>query len=110
MDFLARFTEECDILGMTEGQCFMALPKFLGENSATQYRACHHGGHDGGITAWPEAVQYFLRTYATPGAIIRATSDLRTIRQLQDEDKSAYPARINEAATAVETYTSKTRK
>ena len=45
-----------------------------------------------------EAVQYLLRTYATPGAIRRATSDLRTIRQFPDEDESAYAARINEAA------------
>ena len=98
LDFLARFTEECDILGMTEGQAFMALPKFLAKTAATQYRARQHGGHAGGITAWPEAVQYLLRTYATPGAIRRATSDLRTIRQLPDEDESAYAARINEAA------------
>ena len=71
---------------MTEGQAFMALPKFLAKTPATQYRARQHGGHAGGITAWSEAVQYLLLTYATPGAIRRATSDLRTIWQLPDED------------------------
>ena len=98
LDFLASFTEEFDILGMTEGQAFMELPKFLAKTAATQYRVRQHGEHAGRIPAWPEAVQYLLRNYATPGAIRRATSDLRTIRQFPDEDKSAYAAIINEAA------------
>ena len=76
----------------------MVLPKFLAKTAATQHRACQHGGHAGGITAWTEAVQYLLRTFATPGAIRRATEDLRTIRQLPDEEESEYAAIINDAA------------
>ena len=83
---------------MTEGQAFMEFPTFLAKTAATQYRARQHGGHVGEITAWPEAVQYLLRNYETPGVIRRAASYLRTIRQLPDEDESAYAARINEAA------------
>ena len=49
LDFLARFTEECDILGMTEGQAFMTLRNFLAKTSETQYRALQHGGHAGAI-------------------------------------------------------------
>ena len=37
-------------------------------------------------------------TYATPGAIRRETSYLRTIRKFSDKDESSYAARINEAA------------
>ena len=98
LDFLARFTEECDTLGMSEGQAFMALPKFLSKTASTQYRARQHGGSSGGITCWPEAVQYLLRTYATPSAIRKATSDLRSVQQLENEDESAYAARVSEAA------------
>ena len=63
----------------------MALSKLLAKTAATQYRARQHGGNSGGITAWPESVQYLIRTYTTPGATRRATSDLRTIWQLPDE-------------------------
>ena len=52
LDFLASFTEEFDILGMTEGQAFMELPKILTKTEEKQYRARQHGGHTGGITAW----------------------------------------------------------
>ena len=76
----------------------MAFPNFLKKSVSTQYRARQYGRHARGITAWAESVQYLLRTYATPSSIRRPTSDLRTIRQLPDEDESAYAARINEAA------------
>ena len=60
---------------MAEGQSFISFPKFLAKTPEPRYRARQHGGHDRGITAWPEAVQYLLRTYATPGAIRRETSE-----------------------------------
>jgi len=42
-DFLTRMVEECDTLGMSEAQSFMALPHFLSDNARTQFRAMQSG-------------------------------------------------------------------
>ena len=97
-DFLARFAEECDTLKMSEGQAFVALPHFLKGRAETQYRASANSISTGGVAYWPEAVQYLLRSYATPAAISRATKELNSITQIWDEDKITYASRINEAA------------
>ena len=89
--------EECDTLGMSEAQSFMALPHFLSDNARTQFRAMQSGSRTSGVTCWPEGVQYLLRTYATPAAIRNATNELRSIRQSTDEDELAYGARVNHA-------------
>ena len=41
-DFLTRMVEECDTLGMSEAQEFMALPHFLSNNARTQYLSLIH--------------------------------------------------------------------
>jgi hypothetical protein len=97
-DFLTRMVEECDTLGMSEAQAYMALPHFLSDTARTQYRAMHTGSRSSGVTCWPEAIQYLLRTYATPSAIRNATAELRNICQSNDEDELTYGARINHAA------------
>ena len=62
-DFLARYVNEADMLDMTEAQAFIALPTFLSEPAETQFRTNLSGAsRHGGITCWPEAVQYMLRT------------------------------------------------
>jgi hypothetical protein len=56
-----------------------------------------NGARSGGVSCWPEAVQYLLGTYATPAAIRGAISDLRSLRQKWDEDEIAFAARVNQA-------------
>ena len=65
LDFLTRMVEECDTLGMSEAQEFMALPQFLSDNARTLYRAMKSVSRISGVTCWPEGVQYLLRTYDT---------------------------------------------
>ena len=97
-DFLARFAEECYTLKMSEGQAFVALPHFLKGRAETQYRASANSIGTGGVAYWPEAVQYLLRSYATPAAIRRATKELNSITQIWDEDEITHASGINEAA------------
>jgi hypothetical protein len=97
-DFLGRLTEECDTLKMSEGQAFIALPHFLKGRAETQYRASANSSRSGGVSSWPEAVQYLLRTYATPAAIRKATKEFNSVTQEWDEDETTYAARVNEAA------------
>ena len=90
--------EECDTLGMSEAQAFMALPHFLIDNARTQYRAMQSGSRTSGVTCWQEGEQYLLRTYATTTAIRNATNELRSVRQTADEDELGDRARINHAS------------
>ena len=97
-NFLTRFVEECDTQEMSEAQAFLAIPHFLTGTAERHYRAAVHGGKSGGVSCWPEAVQYFLRTYATAATISSAIRDLRDIRQQSNETELEYAARINDAA------------
>ena len=97
-DFLSRFVEQADTLRMTEMQAFVALPHYLSGTAENQFRAIRNGARSGGVTCWSEAVQYFLRTYATPSAIREAVNHLRDIRQLPKETELEYSARLNNAA------------
>ncbi len=97
-DFLTRLTEEADTIGMTESQAFLALPHYLGGAAAEQFRASKHGGHSGGVTNWPAAVNYLLATYATPSAIRDATQAYRNLKQKAEESELAFSARVSQAA------------
>lgn len=99
-DTLTRFVEEADTLGMTEAQAYLCLPYFLTDQASRQYRAARNATRSftGGISCWPEAVQYVLRTYATPAAIREAVTALRGISQRADENELDFSARLNTAA------------
>ena len=96
-DFLTRFVEECETLEMTEPQAFIALPHFLTKPALPLYRAARSADTSTRkISAWPECVQYFLSSYATPGVIRSALNDLRvTTKKGHTEDELDYAARLN---------------
>lgn len=96
-DFLTRFVEEADTLSMSEAQAFVALPHFLVGNANKQFRASRNGSRSssGGVSCWPEAVQYLLRTYATPSAIRDAINSLHALKQQANESELDYSARVN---------------
>ena len=97
-DFLTRFVNEADMLNMSEAQAFIALPTFLADPAETQFRTTLSGAsRRGGVTCWPEAVQYLLRTYATAFAMREVLADLRNIKQNANESEESYRKRLNEA-------------
>ena len=57
---------------MNEGHLVTCLPQFLTKRAAQAYRAIASRGRGGSLTKWPEAVQYFLRTYGTDRSIQKA--------------------------------------
>ena len=59
-DFLARFVEEADTLGMSESQAFVALLKFLRDSAEQQFQAIRNGARLGGVACWPEAVRHLI--------------------------------------------------
>ena len=97
-DFLTRFVNDADILAMSEAQAFIALPTFLADPAETQFRTNFSGGsRRGGITCWPEAIQYLLRTYATAAVMREALDILQNIRQSSIEVEEDYFKRLNQA-------------
>ena len=97
LNFLTRFVEEADIIKMTEAQALLALPHYLMDSAETQFRASIKGARSGGITSFPEAIQYLLRTYATPSALREAVNAVRDIRQQANETENEYNIRLSNA-------------
>ena len=91
-EFLNRFVDEADMLDMTEAQAFITLPYFLKGYAHEQFRTIKDASTaaEGGVTSWPEAVQYLLRSYATSDIISSATLALRSLRQKFDETEMDY--------------------
>lgn len=99
-EFLSRFVVEANTLRISEAQAFVALPHFLRKLALEQYRAVSGSlnADEGGVTSWPEAVQYLLRSYATSNAIRGAILDLRDVTQKDRETEVEYSSRLNNAA------------
>lgn len=89
--------EECDTLSMSEAQAFLVLPKFLTGTASGQYRAARNSSRSWTqrITSWPEAIQYFLRTYTTTTEIWEAVVVLYTTKQKVRETDLAFSTRLN---------------
>lgn len=86
------------MLNLSGAQAFIAMPTFLAYFAETQLRTNHSGAsrHDV-FTCWPEAIQYFLRRYATASALHEVLDDLRNVHQKPDEVEEEYFKRLNKA-------------
>ena len=98
LGFLFSFVTECETNYMKESQALVAVKYFLHGQVRTQFDAARKiRSKDGGVSYWPEAVQYLLRTYATNDAISGALLDLRDTRQKPNESEIDYSARLLDA-------------
>lgn len=88
-NFLPHFAAEADTLERNGTQAYVAFPNFLCEFALDQYRAVPSSltVDEGGVTNWPEALQYLLQSYASANAIRTANLALRDIVQKPDEDE-----------------------
>ncbi len=61
---------------MSEAQAYLALPHFLRGFALNQFESMWDmsTSENGGVTCWPEAVQYLLRSYAKRRCMISAGS------------------------------------
>ena len=59
LPFLSAFVAEADVMEMTEAQAYIALPYVI-KGTARQHFTAVKGvpSSSGGVTCWPEAVQY----------------------------------------------------
>ena len=84
---------------MSEAQAYIAVPYFLRGHAEQQFNAVRgsSSAREGGVTCWPEAVQYLLRSYAKSSAIRGAILDLRDTRQRPGETETGFSTRLNTA-------------
>lgn len=93
LEFLIRLTEELDALAATEAQALIILPTYLKGDCRKLYLTARRGG-SGAIRSWPEAVQWLLRTYATPAALREAVKAFRSLEQKPEEEETDYGNRV----------------
>ena len=84
---------------MSEDQAYIAFPFLLKGEAKSHYEAVMDttSEGEGGVTCWPEAVQYLLRSYATANHIRTAVLALRDVRQHPTEDEQSYSGRLEKA-------------
>ena len=98
LDFLATFVSDAETLGYTEEQAYLVLPFLLSGFAKDQFLSAKGvSRRDGGIQAWPDAVQFLLRSFATNEAIQSALTMLKDISQRDGEDELDYSTRLNRA-------------
>ena len=97
--FLRHFVDEANTLDMNHAQAYIAIPYFLKGFALDQYQAAEdaYSANEGGVSCWPEAVQYLPRSYVTSNAIREATLSLRDVRQNSRETDMKYSNRLNQA-------------
>ena len=99
LDFLRRFVSEAEQLAMSEEQAYIALPFFLKGAAKSHFESVMDttSEGEGGVTCWPEAVQFLLRSFATANNIRAAVLALRDVRQYPQEDEQTYSGRLAKA-------------
>lgn len=56
--FLIHCVTEADKMNMSDGQGYLALPTYLTEGAKSQFTSMKTDIRDGGITCWPEAINF----------------------------------------------------
>ncbi len=81
----------------------MIWPNFLLDDALDSFRIHSEDGEDdlAGSTTWPEAVQYFLRTYVKDSYLERAVPDMGRLRQKEGEDERAFERRLTKPSVHV---------
>ena len=100
LKFLAEFTRECDAHGISEPQAYNLIPYFMDKQATDGLQSVTDGTEDqseGGVSTWPQVVNYLLGTYATNDNIAKAVEDLLRLRQKTDESEQAYHERLLKA-------------
>lgn len=81
VDFLTSFVREANIQKISEAEAVVALPSFQKVFASAQFEAGVEiaSPEKGGISDWPEAVQYLSRNYAQSPRTSSAISDLSAV-------------------------------
>lgn len=96
--WLRKFTKACDDNGVSEGMALYAVPHFLSGDAETRYtRALPDSASTSGgcsITTYPEAINWFLETYAEPHTLALAQDKFSRAAKESDETVEAFALRL----------------
>jgi hypothetical protein len=91
LPFLQRVREIAEEAGLTEGIVLRILPDLLAEPALTSYRSAKP-------PTYPEAVKWFLLTYAPESRVAESWRDLQQIHQEDPETATEFSLRLQKAA------------
>ena len=97
LKFLATFVKESDAHGISEPQAFVLLPYFMEGMAYDMLLAATSGSEDpseGGVTCWPQAINFLLATFSTDTVIQSSPDDLREVTQQYSETERQYYQRL----------------
>ena len=96
LQFLRTLKRELDGNGRSEGAALLLCPKFLIGDALETYNTQFDLANDGlgGFQAWPEAVQFLLRTYAKDAYIEEALQELDECVQGSEETEEVFAKRL----------------
>lgn len=96
--WLRKFKKACDDNGVSEGMALYAVPHFLSGDAELRYtRALPDAGSVAGgaaITSYPEAINWFLETYAEPHTLALAQDRFSRANKEADETVEAFALRL----------------
>jgi hypothetical protein len=91
LPFLQRVREIAEEAGITEGLLLRLLPDLLTDPALTSFRSAKP-------KTYPEAVKWFLLTYAPESRVAESWRDLQQIRQEDPETATEFAQRLQTAA------------
>lgn len=96
--WLRKFTKACDDTGVSEGMALYAVSHFLSGDAETRYtRALPDSSSTSGgacITSYPEAINWFLETYAEPHTLALAQDKFSRATKEAEESVEAFGLRL----------------
>lgn len=101
IDFLERFMLETYFQKLSDAQAIVVLPTFPVEFAKSQYETVVElvSTEGGGVSSWPEAVQYLWRSYAESFHINGTIDNLQEMRRRASKKDCLFPARLNKEIT-----------
>lgn len=96
--WLRKFTKACDDNGVSEGMALYVVPHFLSGDAEARYTRAlpdSTGATSGAaITSYPEAINWFLETYAEPHTLALAQDKFSRATKEADESVEAFSLRL----------------
>lgn len=80
LQFLVHLVRVADKISMSGGHAYLALPTYL--SGRARFISMENGVGSVSTTFWPEAIQFFLRSYLTPNITRDVVDVMHNVREL----------------------------
>lgn len=97
-EFMRSVITEANLAAMSDGQLHLIFRRIVKKSAPEHFvgiRDCSRP-EGGGVSSWPGAVQYQLRSYGIPQVINGVLASLRDLKQKSSEMKRGYGDRFDQ--------------